>query len=115
GSLPRGAGFGADQCVLTVRFVPDGNHFHAFSQGLYAGLQLRLGLMCKPVASPYRIFAESQTFPSPRPEISQPTATGPQAQARVRNEKYFLALDSVVAVPELLWRIPHEHVSQITV
>ena len=53
GLVRRGAhagGFGADDGVLAVGFVPDGSDFDALLRRQDAGLQLGLGLMRKTVA-----------------------------------------------------------------
>src|SRR5260221_11486039 len=55
GGLARGGGLGADDHVLAVGLVPDGDDFDTVGEGLDAGLQLGLGLVGEAVAGAYGI------------------------------------------------------------
>jgi hypothetical protein len=46
--------FGTDDGVLPIRLVPYGHHLYSRMRRPYAGAQLRLGLVHKPVAYPDR-------------------------------------------------------------
>ena len=55
-------GFGTDEAVLAVGFIPDRNNFNALLGKFDAGLQLSLCLMSKPVSNSKRILPEFQEF-----------------------------------------------------
>ena len=101
--LARRSGLGADDGVLAVRLVPHGNDLDAAVERLYAGLQLRLGLVSEAVAGSDGIFVKHQMLHSPYdlPVISEPAAMRPQAEARIGDEEDFFAIDLVLSVAEL--------------
>jgi hypothetical protein len=57
-SLPNRSWFRTDNSVFAIRFIPNRNHGGSTRESFDAGLQLRLGLMRKPVACPDRVFAQ---------------------------------------------------------